>query len=112
MGANYRSDIDAGFALGQVVAQQALARAATDGSDTKWTGTIPTGPGSGSGRSAGAVAGHLEAVADDTGRPVPSGAACRWLGGVPGGAGVAEANQQQPDAVSTCHRHQLCRQKP
>jgi membrane-associated phospholipid phosphatase len=45
MGANYRSDIDAGFALGQVVAQQALARAATDGSDTKWTGTIPTGPG-------------------------------------------------------------------
>jgi membrane-associated phospholipid phosphatase len=45
MGANYRSDIDAGFALGQVVAQKALARAATDGSDTKWTGTIPTGPG-------------------------------------------------------------------
>jgi membrane-associated phospholipid phosphatase len=45
MGANYRSDIDAGFALGQAVAQQALARAATDGSDVKWTGTIPTGPG-------------------------------------------------------------------
>jgi membrane-associated phospholipid phosphatase len=45
MGANYRSDIDAGFALGHEVAQQALARAATDGSDAKWTGTIPTGPG-------------------------------------------------------------------
>ena len=45
MGANYRSDIDAGIALGQAVAQQALARAATDGSDAKWTGTIPTGPG-------------------------------------------------------------------
>ena len=45
MGANYRSDIDAGFALGQAVAQKALARAATDGSDTKWTGTVPTGPG-------------------------------------------------------------------
>ena len=45
MGANYRSDIDAGFALGQAVAQQALARAATDGSGTKWTGTVPTGPG-------------------------------------------------------------------
>ena len=45
MGANYRSDIDAGFALGQAVAQKALARAATDGSATKWTGTIPTGPG-------------------------------------------------------------------
>jgi membrane-associated phospholipid phosphatase len=45
MGANYRSDIDAGFALGQAVAKQALARAATDGSDAKWTGTVPTGPG-------------------------------------------------------------------
>jgi membrane-associated phospholipid phosphatase len=45
MGANYRSDLDAGFALGQAVAQQALARAATDGSDAKWTGTVPTGPG-------------------------------------------------------------------
>jgi membrane-associated phospholipid phosphatase len=45
MGANYRSDIDAGFALGQAVAQQALVRAATDGSDAKWTGTVPTGPG-------------------------------------------------------------------
>jgi hypothetical protein len=45
MGANYRSDIDAGFALGQAVAQKGLARAATDGSDAKWTGTVPTGPG-------------------------------------------------------------------
>jgi membrane-associated phospholipid phosphatase len=45
MGANYRSDIDAGMALGQAVAQQALARAATDGSDAVWTGTVPTGAG-------------------------------------------------------------------
>jgi hypothetical protein len=45
MGANYRSDIDAGFALGQTVAQKALARAAVDGSDAKWAGTVPTGPG-------------------------------------------------------------------
>jgi membrane-associated phospholipid phosphatase len=45
MGANYRSDVDAGAALGQLVAQKALARAATDGSDAKWTGTVPTGPG-------------------------------------------------------------------
>jgi membrane-associated phospholipid phosphatase len=45
MRANYRSDIDAGFALGQAVAQKALARAATDGSDAKWTGAVPTGPG-------------------------------------------------------------------
>jgi membrane-associated phospholipid phosphatase len=45
MGANYRSDIDAGFTLGQAVAQKALTRAATDGSDAKWAGTVPTGPG-------------------------------------------------------------------
>src|SRR5262245_35173602 len=45
MGANYRSDIEAGFTLGQAVAQKALARAATDGSDGKWTGTVPSGPG-------------------------------------------------------------------
>jgi hypothetical protein len=45
MGTNYRSDIDAGFALGQAVAQQALVRAAADGSDAKWTGTVPIGPG-------------------------------------------------------------------
>src|SRR5205814_3310208 len=34
-----------GMALGQAVAQKALARAATDGSDAVWTGTVPTGPG-------------------------------------------------------------------
>jgi hypothetical protein len=45
MGANYRSDLDAGFALGQEVAKRALARAATDGADQKWTGTVPTGAG-------------------------------------------------------------------
>ncbi len=45
MGANYRSDLDAGLALGQAVAQKALARAATDGSDAVWMGTVPTGPG-------------------------------------------------------------------
>jgi|SRR5262245_43908911 len=45
MGANYRSDIDAGIALGQAVAQKALARAAADGADRNWTGTVPVGPG-------------------------------------------------------------------
>ena len=114
MGANYRSDIDAGFALGQAVAQKALARAATDGSDAKWTGTVPTGPGMWVGKDPlEPLHGHLEAVAADTGRPVPAGAAASHrLGGVPGGAGVAEANQQQPDAVPARHRHQLCRQEP
>jgi membrane-associated phospholipid phosphatase len=45
MGANYRSDLDAGMALGQAVAQKALARAATDGADAVWMGTVPAGPG-------------------------------------------------------------------
>jgi membrane-associated phospholipid phosphatase len=40
MGANYHSDIDAGSAIGQAVAQKALARAATDGSDANWNGLI------------------------------------------------------------------------
>jgi membrane-associated phospholipid phosphatase len=44
-GANYRSDIEAGMALGAAIAQKANARAAQDGSDAKFTGTIPTGSG-------------------------------------------------------------------
>jgi membrane-associated phospholipid phosphatase len=44
-GTNYRSDVEAGMALGQAVATKAIARAAADGSDAKFTGTIPTGPG-------------------------------------------------------------------
>jgi hypothetical protein len=43
-GANYRSDIEAGEALGQAIAQKAIARAQTDGSDAQFTGTRPTGP--------------------------------------------------------------------
>jgi membrane-associated phospholipid phosphatase len=44
-GLNYRSDIEAGFALGKAIAQKAIARAAADGSDAVWNGTVPTGPG-------------------------------------------------------------------
>src|SRR5438067_1380518 len=44
-GTNYRGDVDAGMALGKAVADRAIARAAADGSDAKFTGTIPTGPG-------------------------------------------------------------------
>jgi membrane-associated phospholipid phosphatase len=44
-GTNYHSDVEAGRALGAAVAQKAIARASTDGSDAKFTGTIPTGPG-------------------------------------------------------------------
>jgi hypothetical protein len=43
-GANYRSDVEAGMALGRAVAEKVIARALTDGSDAPFTGTRPTGP--------------------------------------------------------------------
>jgi membrane-associated phospholipid phosphatase len=44
-GANYRSDVEAGLTLGQAVAEKVNMRAATDGSDAPWTGTVPKGDG-------------------------------------------------------------------
>jgi hypothetical protein len=44
-GTNYRSDVEAGLALGRAVAAKVIARAQADGGDAKWTGTVPTGPG-------------------------------------------------------------------
>jgi hypothetical protein len=43
-GANYRSDVEAGIALGQTIAQKTIARAQSDNSDAPFTGTRPTGP--------------------------------------------------------------------
>ncbi|HEX9705198.1 MAG TPA: phosphatase PAP2 family protein, partial [Gemmatimonadales bacterium] len=42
-GAAYRSDVEAGYAIGRAVAAQVMARAATDGSDEPWTGAVPQG---------------------------------------------------------------------
>jgi membrane-associated phospholipid phosphatase len=42
-GANYRSDVEAGLALGREVADAVLARAKADGSDKHFEGVIPTG---------------------------------------------------------------------
>lgn len=45
-GAHYPSDVAAGLELGRQVAEQVIARAQQDGSDTAtWDGVIPTGPG-------------------------------------------------------------------
>ena len=45
-GAAFRSDIDAGLALGQAIGEKAVARAKADGADAKWDpATMPTGPG-------------------------------------------------------------------
>ncbi len=44
-GAAYRSDVDAGWALGNAVAQRVLDRAMLDGAAQQWTGTVPTGTG-------------------------------------------------------------------
>jgi membrane-associated phospholipid phosphatase len=44
-GVNFRSDITAGDFLGRTVAQDVINRAKNDGSNAKWNGTVPTGPG-------------------------------------------------------------------
>jgi membrane-associated phospholipid phosphatase len=44
-GVQYPSDVEAGLALGQQVAQRVLARAQADGSDAEWDGTMPTAAG-------------------------------------------------------------------
>jgi membrane-associated phospholipid phosphatase len=44
-GVNYPSDIAAGLALGRQVAALVIARGRSDGTDAKWTGSVPTGPG-------------------------------------------------------------------
>ncbi len=43
-GVEYPSDVAAGRALGQKVAALAIARGKADGSDGKWTGSVPDGP--------------------------------------------------------------------
>lgn len=44
-GVQYPSDVEAGLRLGRVVAEQVIRYARRDGSDAKFTGPIPTGPG-------------------------------------------------------------------
>ena len=48
-GVQYPSDVAAGLEIGRAVAAQVIERASDDGSDAKWTGTVPTGPGMWSG---------------------------------------------------------------
>ncbi len=44
-GVEYPSDVAAGLALGQQVAELVIARGLADGSDAPWTGSVPTEPG-------------------------------------------------------------------
>jgi membrane-associated phospholipid phosphatase len=44
-GVNYPSDVTAGLALGRQVAALVIARGKSDGTDGKWTGSVPVGPG-------------------------------------------------------------------
>ncbi len=44
-GVNYPSDVSAGMDLGRAVAAKVIARAQADGSDAKWTGSVPSEPG-------------------------------------------------------------------
>jgi hypothetical protein len=45
-GVEYPSDVGAGRVIGQKAAALAIARGRSDGSDRKWTGSVPQGPGS------------------------------------------------------------------
>jgi membrane-associated phospholipid phosphatase len=44
-GVQYRSDVTAGLELGRAVAARVIEWAGADGTDAKWTGSVPTGPG-------------------------------------------------------------------
>ncbi len=44
-GVQYLSDVQAGLDLGRAVAAKVIEHAKADGSDAKWTGTVPKGPG-------------------------------------------------------------------
>jgi membrane-associated phospholipid phosphatase len=44
-GVSFPSDVEAGLALGQAVAEQVIARGMADGSDAAWDGTMPTEAG-------------------------------------------------------------------
>jgi len=50
-GVQYPSDVEAGLDLGRQVAELAIERAQGDGFDSKWDGTMPTGPGYWSGEN-------------------------------------------------------------
>ena len=44
-GADHPDDVEAGRSIGRRVAALAIARGAADGSDGKWNGNVPEGPG-------------------------------------------------------------------
>jgi membrane-associated phospholipid phosphatase len=44
-GVQYSSDVTAGLELGRRVAARVIEHGKADGSDVKWTGSVPTGPG-------------------------------------------------------------------
>jgi len=44
-GVQYPSDVSAGLELGRKVAARVIERGKADGSDVKWAGSVPTGPG-------------------------------------------------------------------
>jgi membrane-associated phospholipid phosphatase len=48
-GVQYPSDVSAGLDLGRKVAALVIERGRSDGSDAKWTGSVPVGPGKWSG---------------------------------------------------------------
>ena len=108
-GAAFRSDVEAGLALGQAVGEKAVARAKADGSDAEWDpATMPTGPGFWEPTPPGFVetplnplAGVLADLGHDQRRPGPPRAAARVR--VAGVAGRARrwCRRSPPTAASS-----------
>jgi membrane-associated phospholipid phosphatase len=87
MGTNYRSDVEAGLALGQAVAQKANARAAADGADAVWTGSVPSGAGLWNGTN------PLEPL-QGSWKPWLMSAGSQFRPGPPPAVGSAEMNEE------------------
>ncbi len=95
-GAAFRSDVEAGLALGQAVGEKAVTRAQGDGSDAQWDpADQPTGPGYWQPTPpgmvetpAGAAGRDLANMGDDQQRSVSTGASARVrLAGLAGRTG-------------------------
>lgn len=100
-GAAWPSDVDAGYALGRAVAQRVLARAATDGANVPWQGSVPQGPNYWKPTPARRVAIPFDALAG-TWRTwvIPSGDAYRLAPHPTPGSAAFKANQDELKALA------------
>ena len=96
-GADHPEDVEAGRAIGQRVAALAIARGKADGSDAKWNGSVPEGPGKWKGQNPIApLAGTWQPWVLARVRAAPAGAARIQLRADQGGTRRAEGVPRTP----------------